>query len=478
MLALRYIHSLNILHRDLKTSNIFLQENGDLKIGDFGIARVLEGTMANAESVVGTPYYMSPEICQNKPYSFKSDVWSLGCILFELCTLEHAFKSNNLLNLVFKIAHEDPDPIPEIYSSDLQELISLLLRKNIDQRPTLDQLIQVDFVRWFLVGFMNHDGFEAENSCNNLNGTFQVPSFQAQHQNVWTSDIDRRYSDSAHSQTKLDQNRPRVSSFEQMALASNYPNSTGSNTRPADLTPMEKLKLRKEIEAKKREQEMKYAILKDVKKIQNNKIENNSGTFDQKIPVNPSLRRHESEKNPEIIKQTAFNSNGRNVMANLDSDGLKNNRQPPLCKSNSDVRNYSKDSFADTFKQNLEETIQSQYFPEIKASFNKSKSLAKSFAKNEVKEDFPPDFDDFEDTLNNAVVENEFDIKNDRFTKKQNDMQNSGRNNPKISQFKQKIITKIGEPLFYKIYEFVSLNKRNGIGNKNVNLKDAKKCRR
>lgn len=77
-----------------------------MKIGDFGISKVLENTFDQASTVVGTPYYMSPEVCENKPYTFKSDVWALGCVLFELCTLKHAFDANNLLGLIFKIMRE------------------------------------------------------------------------------------------------------------------------------------------------------------------------------------------------------------------------------------------------------------------------------------------------------------------------------------------------------------------------------------
>lgn len=85
--ALNYIHSMRIMHRDLKSSNVFLTANNCVKIGDFGISKVLQGTLEAAVTVVGTPYYMSPEVCQNKPYTLKSDIWALGCLLYELCTL-------------------------------------------------------------------------------------------------------------------------------------------------------------------------------------------------------------------------------------------------------------------------------------------------------------------------------------------------------------------------------------------------------
>jgi len=87
-MALNYIHARRIMHRDLKASNIFLTANNCVKIGDFGISKVLQGTLEAAMTVVGTPYYMSPEVCQNRPYTMKSDIWALGCILYELCTLE------------------------------------------------------------------------------------------------------------------------------------------------------------------------------------------------------------------------------------------------------------------------------------------------------------------------------------------------------------------------------------------------------
>ena len=90
-----------------------------MKLGDFGISKLLDTTSDAAMTVVGTPYYMSPEVCENKPYSFKSDVWALGCVLYELCTLQHAFAADNLLGLVYKIVQVKVDPIPKHYSKDL-----------------------------------------------------------------------------------------------------------------------------------------------------------------------------------------------------------------------------------------------------------------------------------------------------------------------------------------------------------------------
>lgn len=115
-IALEYIHGRKILHRDIKSQNIFLTSNGTVKLGDFGISKLLESTNEAAMTVVGTPYYMSPEVCENKPYTFKSDVWALGCVLYELCTLQHAFSASNLLGLVYKIVQGTIDPIPTTYS--------------------------------------------------------------------------------------------------------------------------------------------------------------------------------------------------------------------------------------------------------------------------------------------------------------------------------------------------------------------------
>lgn len=103
---------------------MFLTGSKTIKVGDFGISKVLESTTQVAMTVVGTPYYMAPESCQSEPYTSKSDVWALGVILYELCTLKQPFQADNLLGLVFKIVQDEPSPIPDSYSSELQALVT------------------------------------------------------------------------------------------------------------------------------------------------------------------------------------------------------------------------------------------------------------------------------------------------------------------------------------------------------------------
>jgi serine/threonine protein kinase len=129
-MALEYVHGRRVIHRDIKTQNVFLTGSKTIKVGDFGISKVLESTTQCAMTVVGTPYYMAPESCQSEPYTSKSDVWALGIILYELCTLKQPFQADNLLGLVFKIVQDEPEPIPDMYSAELGELVKKMMTKN------------------------------------------------------------------------------------------------------------------------------------------------------------------------------------------------------------------------------------------------------------------------------------------------------------------------------------------------------------
>eukprot|EP00003_Mantamonas_plastica_P032418 TRINITY_DN87_c0_g1_i13.p1 TRINITY_DN87_c0_g1~~TRINITY_DN87_c0_g1_i13.p1 ORF type:complete len:799 (+),score=309.95 TRINITY_DN87_c0_g1_i13:1514-3910(+) len=147
-LAMKYLHDRCILHRDLKTQNIFLTKGARIiKLGDFGIARVLGNSMEMASTMIGTPYYMSPEVFSQKPYSFKSDVWSLGCILYELATFKHAFTAKNVNGLALKVIHGEAPSLPSDYSKDLRSLCASMLNKSPSKRPSIAAILMKPFIR-------------------------------------------------------------------------------------------------------------------------------------------------------------------------------------------------------------------------------------------------------------------------------------------------------------------------------------------
>ncbi|XP_024606296.1 serine/threonine-protein kinase Nek1 isoform X2 [Neophocaena asiaeorientalis asiaeorientalis] len=145
-LALKHVHDRKILHRDIKSQNIFLTKDGTIQLGDFGIARVLNSTVELVRTCIGTPYYLSPEICENKPYNNKSDIWALGCVLYEMCTLKHAFEAGNMKNLVLKIISGSFPPVSLHYSYDLRSLLSQLFKRNPRDRPSVNSILEKGFI--------------------------------------------------------------------------------------------------------------------------------------------------------------------------------------------------------------------------------------------------------------------------------------------------------------------------------------------
>ncbi|KAK9171777.1 NIMA-related kinase 5 [Cryptosporidium meleagridis] len=145
--GLYYLHNeCRIIHRDIKPSNIFIRENGDLVIGDFGISRImLSVTMPLTLTSIGTPQYMSPEMCENKPYTYKSDIWSFGCVLYELTCLKPPFSGDSLLSLAWKISFQEIKPLPSCYSSKLFKLIQSLLSRDPILRPDPLEILNNEF---------------------------------------------------------------------------------------------------------------------------------------------------------------------------------------------------------------------------------------------------------------------------------------------------------------------------------------------
>ncbi|XP_039948387.1 serine/threonine-protein kinase Nek8 isoform X3 [Bactrocera tryoni] len=176
--AINYMHSENILHRDLKTANVFLNKRGIVKIGDFGISKIMN-TKVLAQTVLGTPYYFSPEMCEGKEYDHKSDIWALGCILGEMCCLKKSFAASNLSQLVSKIMAGNYTTIPPGYSSGLRSLLGNLLQVDASLRPNASEILEY----WIPLIFRNlgknkgysyNDDILAMNPISNITSEVQL----------------------------------------------------------------------------------------------------------------------------------------------------------------------------------------------------------------------------------------------------------------------------------------------------------------
>ena len=142
--GLKALHDLNILHRDLKCANVFLTNSGEIKLGDMNVSKVSKDCIMHTQT--GTPYYASPEIWKDIPYDIKSDMWSLGCVIYEASSLKPPFRAEDMEGLYRKVIKGEFSPIPRSFSPDLHSIIASLLQVSPSSRPSCVQLLSIPSV--------------------------------------------------------------------------------------------------------------------------------------------------------------------------------------------------------------------------------------------------------------------------------------------------------------------------------------------
>ena len=162
--GLKSLHDLKILHRDLKSANVFLFKDNNIKLGDLNVSKVLKKGLSYTQT--GTPYYASPEVWKDLPYDNKSDIWSLGCVLYEIITLKPPFRAENMEGLYSKVIKGNFSKIPNIFSNDIYSVVKSLIQINPECRPSCDQILKnpivvkrIEYFSAFDEGLWSQDEF-------------------------------------------------------------------------------------------------------------------------------------------------------------------------------------------------------------------------------------------------------------------------------------------------------------------------------
>ena len=143
--GIKVLHDKNIIHRDLKSANIFLMKNGVCKLGDLNVSKEAKSGLLKTQT--GTPYFASPEVWNGKPYGIKSDIWSLGCILYQMTTLKMPFQGNNFKEVYNNVLKCKYAPLPTIYSKDLNLIIKKMLQIDPDKRPSASEILEDPIIK-------------------------------------------------------------------------------------------------------------------------------------------------------------------------------------------------------------------------------------------------------------------------------------------------------------------------------------------
>lgn len=193
LMGLKALHDLKIIHRDIKSANLFLTEDFEtIKLGDLNVAKIAKNDLASTQ--IGTPYYLAPEIWQNKLYDYRCDIFSLGCVMYEMASLRVPFEANSLQDLFKKITKGVIERIPPRYSDDLYNCTKLFLTKDPKNRPNVKEILSMPL---FGKKMEIYNGFDVEKDkreVDRLMDTIIVPRNIGQLKNKLPKKLERAQS--------------------------------------------------------------------------------------------------------------------------------------------------------------------------------------------------------------------------------------------------------------------------------------------
>ena len=304
--GLKALHDLKILHRDMKSANVFLFSNGCAKLGDLNVSKVARRGLGYTQT--GTPYYASPEVWKDKPYDHKSDVWSLGCVLYEMITLRPPFRAKDMEGLFNKVCKGQYSRIPDRFSDDLFKIVQYLLIVNSIQRPSCDQILQHPIIQKRIEYFKSFGG-DDENEDKCLLKTIHMPkNLLFLSDKLPKPNYDKQFKDT----NKNEEENKNYRSFNKMGIINNNLKSSTNNTMINETT--------------KENNSYNVNQKRPVKLVPlNNNLNNN-------ININSIIEREKENilmNNKENAKQDLYlllnNKNKNNILKNKSSNNSNNN---------------------------------------------------------------------------------------------------------------------------------------------------------
>ena len=171
--GLKALHDFKILHRDIKSANVFLFKGGICKLGDLNVSKVARKGLGYTQT--GTPYYASPEVWEEKPYDSKSDIWSLGCVMYEMITLRPPFQAKSMEELYKKVMRGIFPKLSSKYSEDLSDVIKLMIQVEAGARPSCEELLKMPMITKRIEFFNNNKDIDITEEQNEaINKKFEL----------------------------------------------------------------------------------------------------------------------------------------------------------------------------------------------------------------------------------------------------------------------------------------------------------------
>ena len=482
LLGLSYIHDKQIVHRDIKTKNIFIQNEHTLRIGDFGIAKIFNQAQT-MNKIVGTPLYMAPECFkQSKKYNYKSDIWSLGCCVFEMCNLKHAFEGQFFPAVSVKISEGKRAPLNKRYSRELKELVDGMLDLKPRHRPTIANILERPFMRVkvgeyikdFINNYKKYDGTEEQiNILKEQAEKFQIFKININNEINIKMMIDKK-------------NKP--------FLNNNYINNNNNKNN-------EKLKSKNYMSEKinNNSKLSKYNIQNETDKM--GYMKNNNYNADGKMM---NFKKSLSPSKPyDFIDKKYIN-----LIQGKNKDILKNNIEKINYNSKKEIsyRESSGNNFKEKKSQNLfNEMNKDLYVPDRKTDFDiqNKKKILKQHSTNDYNYEFNKEYlsnkinnnnyfnnyIDYEDVVKKDISEDFYNSNNDLNSDNNNnldileDQQNSDEEidenknrekmsdksyiiNKRINYFKERCLKSLGNNFYNKAYNYLKNDRKNNFSNK------------